>query len=188
MRSVRARRASFAGAIVSVLVLCVVGVAAANPSMVVARVSGTGTMTGHCVSGDSGWFVRLDAQGTMNGAHLGSGTATWTTCVDFSGNFVNEPPQTFEFSGNLGTLSGTVTNAELDHVNGNCDPTNLVGQWNVTVTVSDLSGTGKFANVSGGQLTLQYLWERQDGGVCAQTPGFAAIAMALSGKVTGSLS
>ena len=145
-------------------------------------------MTGHCVSGDSGWFVRLDAQGTLRGAHLGSGTATWTTCVDFGGNFVNEPPQTFEFHNNQGTLSGTVTNAELDHVNGNCDPNNLVGQWNVTVTVSDLSGTGKYADASGGQLTLQYLWERQDGGVCAQTPGFPSIAMDLDGTVTGSLS
>ena len=65
--------------------------------------------------------------------------------------------------------------------------------------VKDLVGTGhsstprrritdKLADASGGQLTLTYRWARQDGGVCAQVPGFASLDMELDGAVTGTLS
>lgn len=161
------------------------GVAAASPTSVMGRTVGAGTMVSQCVS--NGVDVRLTAEASMSGGHLGSGTATWTTCVDLGGNYVGDPPQTFDFSGNLGTLSGTVTDAQLEHVNGDCTTTNFAGQWNVTVTVTGLSGTGKLSDASGGQLTLQYRWERQDGGGCA-VPFFPPIDMELAGTVTGSLS
>jgi len=186
MRSLRPQRILTAIAITAAATVLVAGDVAAAPNAVKAHVNGTGTMVGHCVGADSN--VRLTAEATMAGAHLGAGTAAWTTCVDFGSHYVSDPPQTFTFTGNRGTLAGSVTDIAFSHINGDCTPTNLVGVWTVTVTVTGLTGTDKLADASGGQLSLTYRWARQDGGVCAQVPGFASLDMELDGAVTGTLS
>jgi hypothetical protein len=79
--------------------------------------------------------------------------------------------------------------ATLVHeIGGPCIPSNLVGQWTVRVTVADLSGTGKFAWVSGGEIDLDYQWARADGGTCAQIPGFPALDMTVQGTIVAMLS
>jgi len=117
MRSLRPQRILTAIAITAAATVLVAGDVAAAPNAVKAHVNGTGTIVGHCVGADSN--VRLTAEATMAGAHLGAGTAAWTTCVDFGSHYVSDPPQTFTFntegfynficSVHTRTMFGTVT-------------------------------------------------------------------------------
>ena len=185
------RKGSRAGALVMTCAIALVafgaGAADARPASVRGEVRGRGVMVGDCSGVASS--VRLTAIAEVHAQYLGNGLAEWTTCIEhFGGTFLNVGPQEFEYTTGGGTLSGTVTDASLQHViGGQCIPPNLIGQWTVRVTVENLSGTGKFAKASGGQLDLEYEWARADGGTCVELPGFPARDMTLFGTLTGSL-
>jgi hypothetical protein len=137
-------------AVVSILVTPALALAARSEKAVTLNASGTQTSTAYCdVDRTTGLYIEFEGQAV--GQHIGAGTVVWevgigsTSPVPGPGTMLGPGPFTFTDASGLNTLTGTlrivVEQTPMGPMAGN------------VLTVS--SGTGKFADVTGGRLATE---------------------------------